>query len=309
MGLDWKELLVISAALKTGLLQSIADKKQSADELADNAGYDLRAVEIIMEALREIGLVRRNRAHYEISEAGKTYVDRDRPDYKAGGVLHGSRLIANWTNLDRAIRTGKSQTRSRTDNELEVFADAMDEFSSVAAPEVCKLIKKERPAAKKAIDLGGALGTYSKELIKKGFDVTLLDTQALTRLAKKRLKDLPVKIIAGDFNERLPNEEYDLILLSNITHIYKPEKNEALFDRAANHLSKDGLVAIVDFVREKSKGAAMFAVNMLVHTASGGTWTLAQYEKWLRRGGLRLSTVKDLESADQKLLLAERISG
>ncbi|KKL07668.1 hypothetical protein LCGC14_2583730, partial [marine sediment metagenome] len=154
----------------------------------------------------------------------------------------------------------------------------------------------------------GALGTYSKELLKKEFEVTLLDTQGLTEMAKDHLKDTSVKILAGDFNERLPNEKFDVILLSNITHIYKPEKNEALLSRVEKHLSPGGLIAIVDLIRSKSKGAAMFGVNMLVHTAGGGTWTLPQYEKWLHHAGLRLISVKDLKDADQKLLLAERIN-
>lgn len=306
--MDWKELLVISAALKTGLLQSIAVKKQSADELADEHGYDLRAVEIVMEALREIGLVGRSRSHYELREPAKVYVDKTHPDYKAGSLLHSSRLIENWANLDEAIRTGKSQTRRRSENELESFAMAMDEFSRVKAPQVCSFIKKERPHGKTALDLGGALGTYSKELLKKGFEVTLLDTQGLTEMAKVHLKDTSVKILAGDFNERLPNEKFDVILLSNITHIYKPEKNEALLSRVEKHLSPGGMIAIVDLIRGKSKGAAMFGVNMLVHTAGGGTWTLPQYEKWLRHAGLKLISVKDLKNADQKLLLAQRIS-
>ncbi len=306
--MDWKELLVISAALKTGLLQSIAVKKQSADELADEHGYDLRAVEMIMEALREMRLVSRNRAHYELREPAKVYVDKTRPDYKGSSLLHSSRLIENWTNLDKAIRTGKSQTRRRSENELEDFAMAMDEFSRVKAPQVCSFIRGARPNGKTALDLGGALGTYSKELLKKGFEVTLLDTQGLTEMAKVHLEDTSVKILAGDFNERLPNEKFDVILLSNITHIYKPEKNEALLSRVEKHLSPGGMIAIVDLIRGKSEGAAMFGVNMLVHTAGGGTWTMPQYEKWLRHAGLKLISIKDIEGAVEKLLLAEKIS-
>ncbi len=306
--MDWKELLVISAALKTGLLQSLKDKKQSADELSETHGYDLRAVEMVMEALREIGLVGRSRAHYELREPAKVYVDKTRPDYKGGSLLHSSRLIENWTKLDEAIRTGKSQTRRRSENELETFAMAMDEFSRVKAPQVCSFIRGTRPNGKTALDIGGALGTYSKELLKKGFEVTLLDTQGLTEMAKVHLKDTSVKIITGDFNERLPNEKFDVILLSNITHIYKPEKNEALLTRVEKHLSPGGMIAIVDLIREKSKGAAMFGVNMLVHTAGGGTWTMPQYEKWLRHAGLKLISIKDIEDAVEKLLLAERMS-
>lgn len=304
---NWEALLLISAALKTGLLQSVAQKKQTAEELASANNYDLRATEIVMEALRELGLVGRDRSHYEIRPAAAPYIDENNPGYMANALLHASRRIENWTKLDRAIKTGKSQSKRRSPEELATFVKAMDEFSRDRASEIVTLLKKEHPTAKNALDLGGALGTYSKIFKARGLDVTLIDTPAVIELAKKELAGTSIKLIAADFNQEFPEGSFDIILLSNITHIYKPDKLEHLFQRVSENLAKDGISGIVDWIRDKSRGAAMFAVNMLIHTAGGGTWTLPQYELWLRAAGLRLTAVKQLQESEQKLLIARKI--
>lgn len=305
---NWEALLLISAALKTGLLQSVAQKKQTAEELASATNaYDLRATEIVMEALRELGLVGRDRSHYELRPAAAPYVDEKNPDFMGNALLHASRRIENWTKLDKAIKTGKSQSRRRSPEELAIFVKAMDEFSRERADEVVDLLKKEHPKSKNVLDLGGALGTYSKLFEAKGLEVTLVDTSAVIELAKKELAGSSIKLKAVDFNQKLPKGPFDIILLSNITHIYKPDKLEHLFQRVGESLSKDGVVGIVDWIRDKSRGASMFAVNMLIHTAGGGTWTLPQYELWLREAGLRLSSMKSLKESEQKLLIAKKI--
>jgi len=304
--MDWRELLLKSAALKTGLLQSVAAEKQTAEELATKHDYDLRATEIVMEALYELGLVGKDRAHYEIRPAAAPYVDKNHPSYAANSLLHDARLIENWLKLDQAIKTGKSQTRRRSPGELEIFLRSMDEYSCHVAPKVVSVIMKEHPQAKTILDLGGALGTFAKNFVAKGLNVTLIDTPAAIELAEKELSGTGIKLIAGDFTKSLPEGEFDIVLLSNITHIYKPEKLIHLFQRAAGCLADNGIAVIVELIRGKSKGAAMFAVNMLLHTAGGGTWTLPQYELWLREAGLKLKSVKDLEQGET-LLIIERI--
>ncbi len=305
---SWQKLLVISASLKTKLLQRVAEKTSSAKELASNFGYDQRAVELVMEALKEMGLVSFSKSGYHATEAAAPYTDENNPFYRANALLHSARLIENWTKLDAAIITGKSQSRRRTPEELEIFIRSMDEYSKPYADEVVSLILAQKKDAKTALDLGGALGTFSKPFADAGVKATLMDTEAVAALSKKYLSHPLIKIVAGDFSQELPQGPFDIILMSNITHIYRAEKLEVLFNRVKERLNENGLIAIVDFVHGKSEGAAMFGVNMLVHTAGGGTWTLSQYEEWLENAGLKLDKMLNLKNANQKLLIARKAS-
>jgi len=303
---NWEQLLLISAALKTRLLQNVYEKKQTAKELASANDYDLRATEIVMEALCELGLVACYQSQYEIKPAAYPLVKKDHPDYQANGILHAARRIGNWARLDKAISTGKSQTSKREPEELTAFIGAMDEFSQSIAPQVVSAALKELPEAKTALDLGGAMGTYAKLFSEKGLGVTLMDTPAVIEIAKKELSGSDINLVAGDFTESLPKGLFDIILLSNIAHIYKPEKNAHLLKLVSESLAENGLALIIDWVKGKSTGAAMFAVNMLIHTAGGGTWTLEQFRSWIEQAGLKFKSVRDLADADQKLLIAKK---
>ena len=46
-------------------------------------------------------------------------------------------------------------------------------------------------------------------------------------------------------------------------------------------LAPGGLLIVREFVRGLSEDAALFAVNMLVLTAGGGTYAAEEYEDWL----------------------------
>src|SRR3712207_7763846 len=108
---------------------------------------------------------------------------------------------------------------------------------------------------------------------------------------KEHLDAAGISAVGGDFNEGLPEGPFDAAYLGNVSHIYGPEENLALMKRVAGSLSPGGLIAIRDFVRGLSKGAALFAVNMLVNTESGNVYAEEDYKGWLRdRKSTRLNS-------------------
>ena len=86
-------------------------------------------------------------------------------------------------------------------------------------------------------------------------------------------------------NETLPEGPFDAIYYGNTSHMYGPDENRVLFSRMRRSLVPGGLLAIREFVRGMSDDAALFAVNMLVLTAGGGTYTAEEYEEWLVGAG------------------------
>ena|SRR5436190_19977354 len=94
----------------------------------------------------------------------------------------------------------------------------------------------------------------------------------------KRLAAAGISAVGGDFNEELPEGPFDAAYLGSVSHIYGSEENQALMKKVAESLAPGRLIAIRDFVRGISKGAALFAVNMLVNTESGNTYSEEQYE-------------------------------
>jgi hypothetical protein len=99
------------------------------------------------------------------------------------------------------------------------------------------------------------------------------------------LRRADIETAAGDMNEVLPGGPFDAIYYGNTSHMYGPAENRALFERMRGSLLPGGLLAIREFVRGMSEDAALFAVNMLVLSAGGGTYTREEYEDWLAGAG------------------------
>ena len=69
-----------------------------------------------------------------------------------------------------------------------------------------------------------------------------------------------------------------------------PEGNLDLLARAARALAPGGRGVIQDFIlepdRTRPRQAVLFALNMLVGTEAGSTYTEEEYASWLRAAGL-----------------------
>jgi hypothetical protein len=79
------------------------------------------------------------------------------------------------------------------------------------------------------------------------------------------------------------------VFLSAICHMLAPEENADLFRRCHAALSPGGRIVIQDFILEPDKAApkfaALFAINMLVGTRAGSSYSAAEYRGWLESAG------------------------
>ena len=83
--------------------------------------------------------------------------------------------------------------------------------------------------------------------------------------------------------------DHDLVLLNAICHMFSEEQNRGLFRRAYQALGTNGRLVVQDFILERDKTspqfAALFALNMLVGTEAGSSYSEPEYADWLRAAG------------------------
>jgi cyclopropane fatty-acyl-phospholipid synthase-like methyltransferase len=100
-----------------------------------------------------------------------------------------------------------------------------------------------------------------------------------------------IKTRAGDLRTDLLGQGFDVILISAICHMLGPEGNRDLLRRCYEALAPKGRVVISDFILEADKTApkhaALFALNMLVGTRDGNTYSESEYSAWLHEAGFR----------------------
>jgi SAM-dependent methyltransferase len=282
-----RELLVVGAAVETGLLDALKDAPRHAAGLAAALGLDPRATRVVLEALVELGYCAREGEDFRLSEEAHRmlYGEPEAPD--AGfPFMHAYNLLASWLALPEVLRSGRPAPRRRDPVRQRHYIAAMRRNAKAYAPAVVDLCLAGLQPPVRVLDLGGGPLTFAEEFARRGAEVVVLDVpEVVEMMAPLAAREPRVTMVAGDFNVALPPGPFDLAYLGNVTHIYGETENRTLFGRVAAELRPGGRIAITDFIRGVSPGAALFAVNMLVNTERGGTWTLEQYRAWLRDAG------------------------
>jgi 2-polyprenyl-3-methyl-5-hydroxy-6-metoxy-1,4-benzoquinol methylase len=188
----------------------------------------------------------------------------------------------------------------------ETFIYSMRRLAKPGVRAVAAILLSRLPKNAHILDIGGGPGAYAEAFAEDGARVTVFDLPEVIELMKEHLDAAGISAVGGDFNEGLPEGPFDAAYLGNVSHIYGPEENLALMKRVAGSLSPGGLIAIRDFVRGLSKGAALFAVNMLVNTESGNVYAEEDYKGWLSAAGFQEVEVHPIPARDTHFLLARR---
>ena len=150
--------------------------------------------------------------------------------------------------------------------------------------------------AKRMLDLGGGSGAYSIAFVKSapGLQSEIVDLDAVLPITQEHIRKAGladrITTRAGDMlTVPLEPSKYDLVLLSAVCHMFSPEENRQLFERSYAALAPKGRLVISDFVLEADKTAprfgALFALNMLVNTHAGSSYSEPEYEAWLKEAG------------------------
>jgi SAM-dependent methyltransferase len=123
----------------------------------------------------------------------------------------------------------------------------------------------------------------------------VLDLPEVAAMGQSSLApDENIHLVAGDFTVSLPEGPFHLAFLGSICHIYGEKENRRLFKQVAAVLVPGGRMVVVDFMRSRHPFAAVFAVNMLVNTETGGTWTWEEYVTWLTDAGFKDMELKEV---------------
>lgn len=309
--------VTVAAAHHTGVLEALGRDPAAPPDLARRSGLDRRALEIVLPALEELGLLRREEdgRYAPTDSCRRTLCDPDHPEYAGGGLDLWLHNLRGFTELPDVLRTGRPLEREggreRDEEGLRRFMAAM-----AAAPEervrrivrACLRRSRDDGPPLRVLDLGGGPGHMARGFVDAGCHVTMMDTPETVAFVRDTYGLAAVDDLAlapGDFHEDpLPQGPFDVVLLSNVVHIYGPERNRALMRKVADVTAPDGVAAVMDFVRERSPRAARFALVMLLRTESGDTYTFDALRAWMEEAGFGDVRMEDVEPGGERQLVS-----
>ena len=296
----WKAQ-VLFVAIDMDMFTLIGDNGKSCKALTKRLRTDLRATEMVLNALVSLGLLRKVKGAYKNTAISNRYLVKDSPLYQGDRIRLFHNMWDYWSKLSVVVKTGKSTAYDNADEEVDEqrlaeFIRAMHNIGIVQAGEVCgKLhLKKYRSL----LDLAGGQGTYAVRFVEENpkMRAVVFDLPDVTRIAGEYIKKSGMKgkvsTKAGDcLKDSFGKELYDIVFVSNLLHIYEPGENREILKKCWDSLLKKGIVVIHEFVLNSAKTqplfSTLFSLNMLMGTHRGASYSYDEMKEWLKDVGLK----------------------
>ena len=297
---------VLLTAYELDIFTALGDESKSAVEVAEVSGSDARATERLMNALCAIGMLEKRSGNFINTPVSLQFLVKGKPDFMAG-LMHAVHMWDSWNTLTEAVRRGKALGTLHVDKRDEkwrsAFIAAMHERARKQAQAVTELLDLQ--GISRILDVGGGSGAFSMAFAqaKEGIKATVFDLPNIVPLTQKyinkeNLSDR-VETVVGDYNINELGSGFDMVFLSAIIHSNSFEENRILIQKCSNALNTGGQVVVQDFIMNEDRTspafAALFALNMLVGTESGDTYTESEVRILMEDAGLANIIRKDTD--------------
>ena len=280
---------------------SVLDKKPlTSVETAKKIKADARATDRLMSAVAAIGFLEKKNDKFQNTLESSAFLVKGKPGYMSG-LMHTISLWQTWSTLTESVRKGTSVIeRAKAINKrdhkwLEAFIGAMHYRASRQAPEIVARVNMK--GVKKVLDVGGGSGAFAMAFANAGKNITatVFDLPNVVPITLKYIFDEKmnekVDAVSGDYNTNPFPKGYDIVFLSAVVHINSFKGNVKLIKKCASALNPGGRIIIQDHVMSDDRispaGGALFAINMLVGTEEGDTYTQKEMCEWFEKAGLK----------------------
>ena len=297
LGRSYQGAAVLAAAAELDLFSALAPAALTTAELSRAVRCDLRGLTILLDALVALRLLEKSANRYALPVGLDALLTPDGSQSVLAMAQHQANCLRRWAQLAKVVKTGQPAERTPSvrgeAGDQQSFIGAMDNISAPAAGRVIQAVQPLH--FNHLLDIGGASGSWTIAFLRACssaqatiFDLPPVIAMAQCRIAAAGLSDR-VKFVAGDFMEDALPPGADLAWVSAIVHQNSRAQNRLLFAKAFQALVPGGRIAIRDILMEESRvqpvAGALFAVNMLVATEGGGTFTFPELREDLVTAG------------------------
>ena len=276
------------------------------EAVAARIGAATRGAEMLLNALVALGLLEKDAGRFRNGRVAETFLREGAPHDSRAAIGHTNNIWDRWSTLSEAVKAGTALHHEplvdRGDDWTVPFIAAMHKNATVRAPAIVGAL--DLTDVRRVLDLGGGSGAYSIAFVRAGSDLraTVFDLPTVTPLTRRYAAAAGVgdrvDTVDGDLASDDYGEGYDLVFISAIAHMLSPEANVAMLRKARQALRKGGRVVVQDFVLADDKTSprmgALFALNMLVGTKAGSSWSRSEYTTWLEQAGFAAVRIIDV---------------
>ena len=274
---------------------------KSSKVIAKKLKTNLRATEMLLNALVSLKLLKKNHETYRNTAVSKRCLTKSSPAYQVDRIRHFHNMWDYWSRLSTAVKTGKptafNNAKEEVDEQrLREFISAMHNVATVQAGKIYRKLQIKK--YNKLLDLAGGQGTYAVRFAEKNQNLkaVVFDLPEVIKIARKHIKGsgMSGQIVtkAGNcLEDNFGKELYDIVLVSNLLHIYEAADNQKILKKCWDSLMKKGIVVVQEFILNPAKTmplfGTLFSLNMLMGTHSGSSYSAVEIKEWLKKAGFK----------------------
>lgn len=292
----FRSSVLLFTAVQLGIFGCIGKGKKSARLIGRELNLNIRSTEIALDGLVAIGFLKKGGGRYSNVPLGLFFLDPQSPNSLSNNLNYQCRLMKAWMDLPSALAAGKPRQ-----DLLQLLKDArfvndyirgMKEIARGPADQIARHLAGL--CGSSVLDVGGGHGIFLQSLLEKSpaLKGTLMDLPKTIQVARPIFNKFSgrVSFIRGDYRKKsFGFGDFDLVLMSHITHDESESTVLSLFKKAYLALSPGGRLAVHDFIVDDSHTSplfsALFSVHMLTYTNKGRVYSLSEYKKNLSMAG------------------------
>ncbi|MCP4265712.1 MAG: methyltransferase domain-containing protein [Candidatus Brocadiaceae bacterium] len=296
----WKSQ-VLFVAVEMDLFTMIQGNGKSGKDITRKLRSDFRATEMMLNALVSLGLMSKTKGVYKNSVIANSYLVKNSPLYQGDRIRHFHNMWTYWSRLNDAIKSGKPTAFDNVGDDvnkksLREFILSMHNSGKVQAEGIFRKLHLEK--YHRLLDLAGGQGTYAVSFAEKNPDMSavVFDLPDVIKITREHIKKSGLKgriaVKAGNcLEDEFGKEQYDIVLVSHLLHIYEPVENKKILKKCWDSLLKNGIVVVHEFILNTAKTqpafSALFSLNMLMGTYRGASYSAVEMKNWLKGAGFK----------------------
>lgn len=314
------------AALNLGIFEALErGEALTAGGLAEAVRADERGITHLLGVLQALGYVQEQGGGWTNTTMTRRRMVRGADKNVIAGFHYwGTALAELWQDLEGSIRAGQPATDLYAWLEQRPYAlrDFQEWTIAVARLTGDEITRKAPlpPGARRLLDAGGGHGAYSIAFCRRYPELaaTIFDLPGAVAIGRETVE-------AEDMNARVSTQEgdllqddlgtgYDVALLFNIVHGFRPDQNRLLLGKVAAALNPGGQLIIMEQFAGRAPTPLAEAVAQILglsfyHLLGGQIYPYAEVAGWLTETGFPAPRRVDLRQAPGSSLVVAARAG
>jgi len=289
--------LIIGAAVHHGYFDALSSRPMTAAEVAKATETSERGATAVLQALAGFNLLAYDEdRRFVLTPESDAFLVSSRPGFLGAFFLRqGTDVIPRWLGLNETVKTGVPAQQVNEEATgtgfFQKLVEALFAMNFLPATTLARSLNLPPDAPVKVLDVaaGSCVWGIAVGQAYPNAHIFAADWEGVIpvtrRFAERHGLADRTSYIPGDINKSDFGSGYDVAILGHILHSEGEQCSRTLLRRVYDALKPGGTIAIQEFLvnseRTGPPAGLLFAVNMLVATKEGNTFSFEEIAGWL----------------------------